>query len=79
MHDSEFSNGDLLPDEVYVKLYVLRSPVVDRIPGHVHRGDAVAEDHCRQGDLAEEPAKEMSQPGALGDGVGDGTVLRFGA
>jgi hypothetical protein len=47
MCDTELADGHLLPDEVDVQLYVLGSPVVDWIPGHVHRRNIVAERNRR--------------------------------
>ena len=79
MRDTELTNGDLLPDEMNIKLYVLGSPVVHWIPGHIHGGDVVAEGDRRGGDLAEQLSEEVTKPGALGDGVRDGSILRLGA
>ena len=59
MRDTKFSNGDLLSDEVDVKLYVFCSSMVNRVPGHIHRGDVVAESRCRGGYLHKELAEEM--------------------
>ena len=48
---------DLLPDEVDVELDVLRPSVMDRVGRKVHRGDVIAEDECRLGDLTEQLLK----------------------
>ena len=36
MRDTELTNGDLLSDEMNIKLYVLGSPVVHWILGSIH-------------------------------------------
>jgi len=78
MRDTKLSNGDLLPDEMDVKLNVLGSPVMHWVLGHIDRRDVVAECYGRRRYLAEQLAKEMTKPRALGDGVGDGAVLGLG-
>ena len=79
VRDAHLADGDLLTNKVNVELDMLCSPVMYWIPRHVDRGDVVAERHCRGWNLAMELAKEVSEPGALGDGVGNGAVLRLSA
>ena len=79
VRDAHLADGDLVTNKVNVELDMLCSPVMYWIPQHVDRGDVVAERHCRGWNLAMELAKEVSELGALGDGVGDGAVLRLSA
>jgi hypothetical protein len=45
---------------MHVQLYVLRSPVMYRVPGHIDGGYVVVEGHGRTGNPAQELAKEMT-------------------
>ena len=78
MCNTELANGYLLSDEVYVKLDVFGSPMVHRIMSHVNRRDVVAERDRRRGNLVEQFGEQLAKPGTLGDGIGDGAVLRLG-
>ena len=79
VQNSKLANGYLLADKMNVQFYMLGSSVMDGIPGHVDGRNVVAERHGCAGNLAQEFAEEMTKPGALGHGIGDGAILRFGA
>ena len=59
MRDAELANGYLFPDEVYIKFDVLGASVMDGVPGHVHRGDVVAERHRCRGHLVQNLGREF--------------------
>ena len=58
--DPDAPKGHLLTNKVYVKLNVLRSSMVGRVSGEVHRRDIVAVDHRRFGDAAVELGEELT-------------------
>jgi hypothetical protein len=57
MCDTKLADGDLFPDEVDIKLDMFGSPVMDWVPGHVHRGDIVTERYCSCGHRTMQLAK----------------------
>jgi len=78
VHDTKLSNGDLLSDKMDVKLNVLGLRMVDQVPRHVNRRYVVIESQGRGWNLAEEIAKEVAQPRACRDNIGNDAVLGFG-
>ena len=52
MENSNTTNCDVLPDEVNVEFDMLRPSVMDRVGGEIHRGDVVAVNKRRLGNLA---------------------------
>lgn len=76
--DTHFAKSHALADEMEVDLHMLRALVLHRVAGHVHGAHIVAVDDgctCRR---LMELAEELTKPGGLGNGVGDGAVLGFG-
>ena len=79
MSDAKLANGHLLSYKMYVELDVFGTPVMYGIPRHVYRRYVVAESHRRRGNGVQQLAEELSEPRALRNGVGDGSILRLGA
>jgi hypothetical protein len=79
LDNADLAYAHLFSDEVYVKFDVLRALVVDWIPSHVDRRYVVTENDRGLGDAAVEFAEEMSEPGALCDGVRNTSILGLGA
>jgi hypothetical protein len=79
VQNTEQAEGDFLPDEVYVELNVLRAVMMNWICFHVDTGDVVAEHGRGHRQRCMQFAEKLTQPAALGDGIGHGMVLRFGA
>jgi hypothetical protein len=79
MKNTNVVKGRLLPNEVDVRLDVLGAPMMNRVGGEVDHRDIITVDQGGIGDGNRELAKKLSELGDLGDSVGDGAVLCFGA
>jgi hypothetical protein len=79
MKNPDLSKRHLLANEVNVDLDVLRASVVDRVGRHVDGTHVVTVDNGGGGQGNMELLKQLADPAALGDGVGDRTVLGLGA
>lgn len=79
--DAELAQRHALANEVDVELHVLRPAVVHWVGGEVDGGHVVAEHQRGLVHWSQELAEELTEPDALGDGVGDAAVfgLRTGA
>jgi hypothetical protein len=79
MKNLDLSKRHLLANEVNVDLDVLRASVVDRVGRHIDGTHVVTVDNGGGGQGNMELLKQLADPAALGDGVGDRTVLGLGA
>jgi hypothetical protein len=80
MKNLDLSKRHLLANEVNVNLYVLRvSVVVNRVGRHVDGTHVVTVDNGGGGESNMKLLKQLADPVALGDGVGDHTVLGLSA
>jgi hypothetical protein len=68
-----------ISNKVKINLDVLGALMLDRVGSHVHRADVVTvyQNCTMKGSV--ELMKKLSQPGRLGDCIGDGAILGFGA
>ena len=68
-----------ISNEVKINLDVLGALMLDGVGSHVHRADVVTvyQNCTTKGSV--ELMKKLSQPGRLGDCIGDGAILGFGA
>ena len=79
MENANMSNGNLVPDEVEIKLNVLRALMLDRIASQIDGGDVVSVDQSGLHKRATELKQEIAEPRALGDNAGNTSVFRFSA
>ena len=76
MYNTELAKGHLFSDEMNVKLYVFRPPMMNQISGHVHGEDIIAGDgglRLRDGELT----KQLPQPYTISDHIRQGAVFCF--
>jgi hypothetical protein len=78
MLDFDMTKSDVFTDEVEIDLDVLRALVLNWVAGHVNSADVVTKDHCGTAEGGVKLKKELTEPGGLGHGVGDSTILSFG-
>jgi hypothetical protein len=78
MLDFDMAKSDVFTDEVEIDLDVLCALVLNWVAGHVDGADVVTKDHCGTAEGGVKLKKELAEPGGLGHGVGDNTILSFG-
>ena len=79
MKDPDLSKRHLLADEVNVDLDVFCAPVVNRVCRHVDGTHVVTIDNGGGSEGNMELLKQLADPAALSDSMGDRTVLGLGA
>ena len=73
------SKKNLVPDEVEIEFNVLRALMLDWVASQIDDGDVVSVDQSGLLKRATELKKEIAEPRALGDNVGNTSVLCLGA
>ena len=73
------SNGNLVPDEVEIKLNVLRALMLDWVASQVDGGDVVRIDQSGLLKGTTELKEEVPEPRALGHNVGNTSVFSLNA
>ena len=75
VENTQLSESHFLAHEVDVELDVLRASMMNWVGRHVRGGDVVAVHHGGLGQRHAELAEKLTKRAALGDSVGDRTVL----
>ena len=79
MKNSNVPQRNTISNEMKVDLNVFGALVLDWIRGHVHSTDIVAEDNCSTGQGSVELLEKLAEPTSFSNGVGNASILRFGA
>jgi hypothetical protein len=79
MKNSNLPQGHLLMDEVDVNLDMLHAPMMDQVGCHIDSTDVVTVDNGGGVQRDMELLEKLAQPTALGDGMGDSSILSLGA
>jgi hypothetical protein len=79
MEDADFTNGNLLSDEMKINLHLFHALMLNGVGGEVHGPDVVTVDESAARWRSLELMQELAQSGGLSHTIGDGTVLGFGA
>ena len=69
---------NLLTNEVYVELNMLRSTMLDRVGGEVNGGDVVAVDEHGLVNITKQLLEQLTESRAFGNGVGHCAILSLG-
>jgi hypothetical protein len=78
--DTKVAKRDLLPNEVYVELDVLRAVMMDGVGGEVDGRDIVAKDNRGfVDDRTVKLAEQLREPTTFGDSIGHCAVFHLGA
>ena len=73
------SNGNLVPDEVEIKLNVLRALMLDWVASQIDGGDVVSVDQSCLLQGATELKQKIAEPRAFRDNVGNTPVFGLSA
>ena len=79
MKNSNVTESNMLTYEVNVQLNVLGATMMNGVGGEVDSGDVVTEDNGGLVNRTSKLRKELSKPGALGNCIGDSTILGLSA
>lgn len=79
MKNSNVAQRNTISNEVKVDLDVFGALMLNRIRGHVDGANIVAEDNSSAGQRSVKLLEKLAEPTGFSDGVGDSSILGFGA